>query len=82
MSQLKQIFHLRVRSIGKSGFRFSKSKSGFPNRTYPKYIRTSRYRHLSIVDRFFFFIQLCSTDIAYQDLPRGECKGFQKPLFS
>ena len=24
---------LRVRSIGKSGFRFSKSKSGFPNRT-------------------------------------------------
>ena len=23
----------RVRSIGKSGFRFSKSKSGFPNRT-------------------------------------------------
>ena len=27
---------LRVRSIGKSGFRFSKSKSGFPNRTHPK----------------------------------------------
>ena len=26
---------LRVRSIGKSGFRF-KSKSGFPNRTHPK----------------------------------------------
>ena len=26
---------LRVRSIGKSGFRFSKSKSGFPNRTHP-----------------------------------------------
>ena len=25
-----------MRSIGKSGFRFSKSKSGFPNRTHPK----------------------------------------------
>ena len=25
-----------VRSIGKSGFRFSKSKSGFPNRTHPQ----------------------------------------------
>ena len=27
------------RSIGKSGFRFSKSKSGFPNRTHPFEIR-------------------------------------------
>ena len=36
---------------------------------YIKYIRTSRYKHLSIVDRFFLpgFIQ-------------GESKGFQKPL--
>ena len=30
---LKAALNFRVRSIGKSGFRFSKSKSGFPNRT-------------------------------------------------
>ena len=37
---------LRVHSIGKSGFRFSKSKSGFPNRTHPNKI-------------FFLFILDC-----------------------
>ena len=31
-----------VRSIGKSGFRFSKSKSGFPNRTHPGFSDRSK----------------------------------------
>ena len=49
----KRNFILRVRSIGKSGFRFSKSKSGFPNRTRnPKTDFTSEKSSLQTADAF------------------------------
>ena len=40
------------RSIGKSGFRFSKSKSGFLNRTHPD--RAEKRLRIRVVDSFVF----------------------------